>query len=314
MTRGFITIATGKELYYQLAKNLLQSYKLFCDTPYPFAIMCDRENEYTSLFDKVVILEHPLNAFWDKFELLTQSPYDETIFIDADCLAYADLNAYWEYFKSADDFTGCGTNYPINSTSVLFQADEIGPYKNRAKWKPDICGGLYFIRKGETCNALYQECKYISSHYDDFKWPNYCAPHADETVLCLAMAAHGLHAMDAEPSNYGHPWEATEMEHDIFTGKCTYATEWHPKVDQGRLVHFGTRYCKKPPYLFEVEKMNVLLKYGLRPNKNGVSLNLIDTLLYQYKLRYYYLSTKDLAIRGFRKIKRILKREKATES
>ena len=47
MTRGFITIATGKELYYQLAKNLLLSYKLFTDQPYPFAIMCDRENEFT---------------------------------------------------------------------------------------------------------------------------------------------------------------------------------------------------------------------------------------------------------------------------
>ena len=60
MTRGFITIATGKELYYQLAKNLLLSYKLFTDQPYPFAIMCDRENEYTKDFDDIVILENPL--------------------------------------------------------------------------------------------------------------------------------------------------------------------------------------------------------------------------------------------------------------
>ena len=87
MTRGFITIATGNEKYYRLAQNLLLSYKLLCDHPMPFAIMCDRENDITAQFDQVVLLEHPLNAFWDKFALLVRAPYDETIFIDADCMA-----------------------------------------------------------------------------------------------------------------------------------------------------------------------------------------------------------------------------------
>lgn len=307
MTRGFITIATGKEVYYRLAKNLLLSYKLFCDQPMPFAIMCDRENEYTAAFDDVVILEKPLNSFWDKFELLKRAPYDETIFIDSDCLAYADLNAYWDYFAGADDFTGCGTNYPIESEKGLFRQGELGVYENRVHWKPDICGGLYFIRRGENCDKLYEECMYISQHYDDFKWPDFCAPKADETVLCLAMAAQGMHAMIADPSNYGHPWEATEMEHDIFTGKCQYATEWHPRVEQGRLVHFGTRNCSLPPYVFDLEKMNLMIRLGIRPGKTPPALGLKDTLLYKWKLRYYWLQGKHFANRVIRKILRILK-------
>lgn len=59
MTRGFITIATGSDLYFQLAKNLLFSYKLFCDAPMPFAILCDKENEYTALFDEVILFQKP---------------------------------------------------------------------------------------------------------------------------------------------------------------------------------------------------------------------------------------------------------------
>ena len=160
MTRGFITIATGREIYYQLAKNLLLSYHLFCDNPYPFAIMCDRENEYTEVFDDVVILEKPLNSFWDKFELLKKSPYEETIFIDADCLAFADLNAYWDYFSKADDFTGSGCNYPIDSELGLFQKGRVGPYNDRVHWKPDICGGLYFIRKGAVCDIFRKNRDY----------------------------------------------------------------------------------------------------------------------------------------------------------
>lgn len=51
MTRGFITIATGGDWYYQLAENLLLSYRLFSEKPMPFAILCDRENEHTKCFD-----------------------------------------------------------------------------------------------------------------------------------------------------------------------------------------------------------------------------------------------------------------------
>ena len=54
MTRGFITLATGKELYYQLARNLLMSYRLYTQNPMRFAIMCDRENEYTALFEQLI--------------------------------------------------------------------------------------------------------------------------------------------------------------------------------------------------------------------------------------------------------------------
>ena len=44
--RGFFTIATGNEKYYKYASYLLKSYRLH-NRDYPFAILCDREKEYT---------------------------------------------------------------------------------------------------------------------------------------------------------------------------------------------------------------------------------------------------------------------------
>ena len=87
MTRGFITIATGREQYYEMAKNLVLSYRLFCDNPLPFAILCDKENEYTKAFDQVILFQPGPRVYFNKFELLRRCPFDETIFIDADCLA-----------------------------------------------------------------------------------------------------------------------------------------------------------------------------------------------------------------------------------
>lgn len=307
MTRGFITIATGKEMYFQFAKNLLLSYHLFCDSPLPFAIMCDRENEYTDLFDDVVVFEKTEHPYFDKFELLKLAPYDETIFIDSDCLAYADLNQFWDYFAEADDFSASGTNYPIDSDLGLFHKEEVGPYVGRVHWKPDIHGGLYYIRKGKKCDAIYKECRYIAEHYADFRWPDFCAPFADEPVLCLSMAAQGCHALEAYPANYGIPWEVTEMKCDIFTGLCQYATEWHPLVTDGRMIHWSVRYCLKPLYRFEVEKINLMVKHGIRPGKDPLKLPFVESLQYKYKVRYYGMLSAEFCSRAIRKVLRIAK-------
>ena len=313
MTRGFITIATGKEMYFQFAKNLLLSYKLYCDTPLPFAIMCDRENEYTALFDDVVLFQKTEHPYFDKFELLKLAPYDETIFIDSDCLAYADLNQFWDFFADADSFSASGSNYPIDSERGLFRKEEVGIYSERVHWKPAIHGGLYYIRKDAQCDAIYRDCRYIAEHYTDFHWPDFCAPFADEPVLCLAMAANGCQAKKAYPPNFGIPWEVTEMKCDIFTGLCQYATEWHPLVTDGRMIHWSVRYCKKPLYRFEVEKLYLMEKYGLRPGCVKGKLSFVDTLLYYHRLRYFAMLTAEFSSRVVHKILRILRLRKPTD-
>lgn len=305
MTRGFITIATGKEIYYQLAKNLLLSYKLFSQNPYPFAIICDQHNSYTELFDDVILLPDAKKNYFDKFELLIRSPYDETIFIDSDCLAYADLNEYWNYFKNATDFSAGGYDFPIDSQDGLFWNDSIGQYKGKVHWKPSIHGGLYFIRKGPVCNAVYSEYLNIMQHYNEYRWPDDCV---DEPVFGLAMAAHGCRSTPESPENYVYPWLTTALYCDTFTGKCTYTTIDGITVPQGRMIHWSVRNCEKPLYLFEAEKVKLLTSYNLRPGCDLSSLSFIDRIKYQWKLRYYQLIANDFCQRAVNKLRRLFSR------
>ena len=97
--RGFVTIATGKTHYYRIAKNLLDSYRVNASGAFPFAIICDRENEYTAAFDKVVMLDNPTHSYMDKLRLFDCLPWEETIFIDADCLVYGDIDRWWKLFE-----------------------------------------------------------------------------------------------------------------------------------------------------------------------------------------------------------------------
>ena len=107
-TRGFVTVATGQERYFNLAYNLMYSYHQFASVKYPFAIICDKENKYTAEFDDVILMENPHCNYLDKLSLYEYLPYDETIFIDADSLAYGNLDEWWNIFKDADDFSVFG--------------------------------------------------------------------------------------------------------------------------------------------------------------------------------------------------------------
>ena len=123
MKKGFITIATGDERYYRMARTLLRSYRQTCTDPLPFALIADRENEFTSEFDSVIILEHPSYSWMDKLSLLQVCPFDENIFIDADCLIYQDINFLWESFSAADDFSCFGKVLPMESHEGWFTAE-----------------------------------------------------------------------------------------------------------------------------------------------------------------------------------------------
>ena len=72
------------------------------------------------------------------------------------------------------------------------------------------------------------------------------------------------------------------------------------------MIHWSVRYTKKPLYRFEVEKLNLMLAKGLRPSKSGVRLGFVDTILYRWKLRLYWLEARELSGRAVRKLWRIL--------
>lgn len=128
MIRGFCTIATGSYEYSKLAHNLLLSYKRFSTGEYPFAVITDKTNELLEEFDNVIIVSDSNRSFLDKLLLFQIIPYDETIFIDADSLAYGDLGRIFEYFKDADDVSCLGKTLPEDNTGGWFRKEDTGAY------------------------------------------------------------------------------------------------------------------------------------------------------------------------------------------
>ncbi len=238
MTRGFVTIATGNERYYKMALKLLESYKFFCPQPVPFAIICDRENEYTEKFDNIILMDNPTNSYMDKIRLLEICPYDENIFIDADCLAYRNLNCYWEAFDGAADFSCFGKALPLDSKGGLFKREDVAEWSDKIHFVTHLHGVIYFIRKGKVCLELLETSKQLIESYNNYYFPGFPEP-SDESVFALAMAIHNLKPVYKDPHSYIFVPVAEKLDCDILQGKLSYVTRAEGKIFGGVLGSLG---------------------------------------------------------------------------
>lgn len=255
--RGFVTLATGDEYYYKLARNMFRSYKFWNEEEeYPFAILCDRENEYTKDFDDVIIIHPEHGKYTSKFELLLHSPYEENIFIEPDCLIYRNLSSLWEYLSGEYDFTAFGWN--DGNVDVWFTKEVAEYYGIDAI--PIFNPGYLFIRPGNKCEDIYNQCIAIADCLGKYKeeLPKCYVKDTlrDDPVLALAMLLNGFKC-SAKP-------KVGKLLH-LPSEKLIYAhisqgalkTE---RCEQGNLLHFSTKRTKQGLYLQQVIVMKLCEK------------------------------------------------------
>lgn len=299
MTRGFVTIATGQERYFNLARNLLYSYRQFASVKYPFAIICDKENEYTVEFDDVILMKDAYCNYLDKLSLYDYLPYDETIFIDADSLAYGDLDEWWSIFKNADDFSLFGYMWTdLNSGRGWFVPNGLKEYQDKVSYIPDFNGGIYYMRRGEICKEVFTLANYFAEHFSEYQFNGFDEP-ADEPVLALAMAVCHCCPIDVHEKGLIFAPAPKMVDLDITVPKAYYH-----KNGQGynvNLIHWSNYRTKLSLYRFEVEKLMALRT----KETSGLKYN----FYYKYRLRYYILSIENIkayAERCVNKVKKIL--------
>lgn len=292
MSRGFITIATGKDHYYKIAANLLLSYRYYSSDPEPFAIIADRKNQYTDLFDQVIIMEDPCFSYVDKLRLPEYVPFDETIFIDADCLVYKDLNDYWKMFRDAGSFSCFGENYPLDYKYGWFRKEDTGIYRERVQYIPSFVGGVYYLRKTDELEVFYELVKHIIPTYHDYRFRQF-EDVCDEPVYALAMSVCGFRtAGEKSPDICFYP-HTTYFESDIAAGKVNYNSIYLKErgiIPEAYMVHWGTGNTYRLPYLLEEYRLHRICE-GKTVSKAGL------------KAKELMIKTKKLAGKAYRKIK-----------
>lgn len=252
---GFFTLAVGAERYYKLAANLLTSFRKNGNSNAPFAIVCDKENDYTAKFDKVVILPQATCSYMDKIQMLNHLPYDKNVFIDADCLIYNDVSLLLD--NCIKGVTCYGWDHPLEEKRKgWFEPENLGILKDRVKFRISTHGGIMFICRDETTAQIYEDCQYISAHYSEFKFDMFVKP-ADEPVIATAMAANGCKPINrsAHYDVYGFYPTFKECRMNIARKELSYTFDGQKWVNDVKILHWQNHYTRMALYMREMDRL-----------------------------------------------------------
>lgn len=304
MTRGFITLATGKEYYSYLAANLLLSYRYHTKKPMPFAIITEEENEYTDLFDDVIIVKDTKRSFMDKFLLFKVCPYDESIFLDADSLAYGDLNEWWPLFVGATDFSGVGGVLPLSDKGGgMYDVGGIGRYKDKIDYKVWIHAGVLFVRKSKSLEKLYDDCMDVIANYGELKELRNGGSY-DEVSMGIAMSMNNMRPVEEPDHLLAFIPCCKSVDADICNGRLSYVKMNGVEVkDVGKFLHFTNRETLAPLYRYEVKRLRHAIEEKKLPGRSYYLC-----LKMGYKLSGMYKTLKSLPSRVLSRLKRYLKK------
>lgn len=272
--RGFVTVATGNTRYYKMAHNLLLSYKYHSKTPTPFVILCDRQNEWTSGFDQVVIIKEPSYSYMDKMRIFDLSPFEETIFIDADSLVYRDLDLLWELFKDGPDVGLLGSTFPLTSDKGWWDVKNLGELKDFVNYKMMCQGGIYYVRNnGKELPAFLDTCQFVKDHYFEYKFQFCESVLADENIISIASCVHHFIPIKNWVDVFAYYPLTKLFAQDILSGTLEYDWTESPgnRYKDSFLIHFGT-LCAMNRWAYKKEV------FKLKRGPVGLS-NLWDYLL-----------------------------------
>ena len=247
---GFLTMAFGRPKYIKQAEDLARSLR--ANMPgYRIALITDQEAYSNELFDQVIPLkaDHGKGVV-QKLFLYDYSPFEETLFIDADsiCLKPFDdeLDAIRKYGFSPiwSGFRHPGQKDPYLE-DLSFTLSQVG-----IKRMPKFNGGVYYFDRGpfaqsvvEKAHQIYQDRAALKIRNFDSAGPN------DETIYGLALESTGRQAYHAWGKFMKTPLSAiTRVKVDPKRQICEFSNKYAHQTPA--ILHFAGPSVRSLEYKF----------------------------------------------------------------
>ena len=202
-----------------------------------------------------------MSSYLDKVDLLINCKYDENIFIDADSLVIGNIDYLWDYFHQGTDFSALGERLDIDSPNGWFKKGNVGEFNDQITFVPRMHGGLYYIKKGDYCNKMWQLCMYIKDNYQQYKFASFSKP-ADEPIMSLAATVMEGTFVERIQDICFLP-RVTIKEIDVKSEKLEY--EQNGKMYHGTIIHFTNKNTEKELYKSLVKRIEILQHKDSKP-------------------------------------------------
>lgn len=253
--RGFITVATG-DYYCWLAQNLAMSYRLYSKPGYPLYALTDKKGEkkLKKYFDGIIVMEKPTYTFLDKIAVYENSPFEQTIFLDADMNIVKDISFLFDKFEENGSEVSClGSIRQITPESRPIHYGEAAVEAFNLTYFLAFGGGIYYYlrcpKTDELLRLIYDE---LMPRYHQYQMKVFRAGQmADEPLMGLAMVLSGMNPVDdtkADIMRYSDHMMDT-IKWDFKKRECTFLWQFK-RVVSPNIVHYGTHNTRHKKYVY----------------------------------------------------------------
>ncbi len=190
--QGYLTVATNSEAFLKYAINLRLSCYLN-DPQRPFCLVTDEvlmntllEKKHSHYFDHIKICDNDSIAWETKFDLFKMSPFEETMYIDADSLMIKNPEPAWTQLRERrfavqgpKHFEGQWYGRTQQDIMELMDID----------YFPKFNGGFLYFDKSELAQQVFEISKKLFDK--DYERLGFChnkGLKADEPIIGIAMA------------------------------------------------------------------------------------------------------------------------------
>jgi hypothetical protein len=285
MSAGLITIAYGPHKYIRMAEALALSYRRWNPT-LRFCVVTDAANagRLGAYFDIVRLVDPSYGkGVAQKLSVDRYSPFDETLFVDSDCVFYRDPALTWDAYAT-DDFVIKGWNYlsredhheNVGNLAVLLEQtgiDRIGSFNS----------GMFYFRRTERADRLFTTSREIYERRADLAFkPFKNAPVAHEPVLAIAMEMCGIGFCPWDPTTGMETWISMRDMQSVNVLRGDSRVTKHGKPVAPAVIHYNVDGQISLAYLRDIFR----LAYEHKP------LGELRARIVASWLRFWYLVEK----------------------
>lgn len=185
---GFLTMAFGAPRYIAQAEALAHSLRLHMPD-LPICLVTDKPRE-VGLFDDIVVMD-PIGVRGTvlKTRMYDYSPYEETLFIDSDCLVMRPIHDHIDKMRAWDFTPVCNSYLKAGDTDLWLEDIGAALEKVGGEAFAKFNGGIYFFRKSEHAREVFFRSLEILERASDLGVLDFdSAGPGEETLIGLALA------------------------------------------------------------------------------------------------------------------------------
>lgn len=186
--QGYVIMALSHPSidYFDCARTLAKTIRQWV----PDAKIClitDTDHNNDPIYDhyKTINKTDPDNAWADDWQAWIQSPYRETIKLEADMLITGPIDHWWSMFRHRDVVISTGCRNWHGSASEDRTYRRIIDANNL----PDVYNAITYWRKSETASRFFTQVRDIFAHWDLYRRTIRYAEDIPSTDVVYAMAA-----------------------------------------------------------------------------------------------------------------------------